>query len=87
MDKTGFENLPPDLQEKVRKSREAYELAAQVSSLLEARFPIRNIQVAATENKLVVCGVLHSETEVKKVDSFLKQNYPNRECDIQLSIE
>ncbi|GGH57224.1 hypothetical protein HNQ91_000170 [Filimonas zeae] len=77
-----------ELQEKIRLSRQAFEIATQVSGQLQAYFQINNLGVAATmPNTLAVSGSVGSEQEQMEVAQFLKEQMPDWQLVLNLNVE
>lgn len=77
MTASDFSHLSPDLQEKIRQSREAFEIAARLSEQLKERFEINDVTVAATMQKtLTVSGSVQDESEKMAISEFLKTAMP-----------
>lgn len=79
--------MSKDLQEQIRLSREAFEIATHVSGQLKERFQIDELNVAANMQKvLVVTGHVKSEEEKIAIADFLQLEMPEWECVIDLDI-
>ncbi|KAA2242763.1 hypothetical protein F0L74_09555 [Chitinophaga agrisoli] len=76
-----------ELQEKIRLSREAFEIAQNVSERLNERFKIADLGVAANAQKvLVVSGRIDSESLKTEVMNFLSTMMPGWQLNVELGV-
>ncbi|RXK87062.1 hypothetical protein [Filimonas effusa] len=86
MSSSDFDKHSEELQEKVRLSREAFEIATQLGMKLRTRFQIADLNVAATiQQELVITGRIKSETEREEIMQFLYTEMPGWHINLNLS--
>ena len=88
MNSSDFDKRSQELQEKVRLSSEAFEIATNLSVKLRTLFQINDLSVAATMQKaLILSGRIKNETEREEIIHFLNTEMPDWNLNLSLHID